>query len=201
MYSHCYFYQVLNVFILLLLIITKDFVMIVFSYIATLRSISLDSSEGGLDIAAAIVHGAPASRRRAFLRGLPQRAYSLEELVPGDLNRSRKRRSLNLDNVNATSSPGADFLSLPSQMSEGVAAGGDQSQQQQAVGVAYGADQLLSCTSPIEEGNEDAHESTPPANHVQPSTLMLDAATPSLDVLTPSSVTAASSTNGTLYKV
>ena len=166
--------------------------------VATLRSISLDSSEGSSDIAAAIVHGAPASRRRAFLRGHPQRACSLEELVPGDLNRSRKRRSLNLESASATSTPAADFLSLSSShVSGGVAAGSDQLQQQ-TVGVAYGGDQLLSCTSPIEEGNEDVHESTPPSHHLPPpSTLTLDAATPSLDVVTPPSVAAASSTNGT----
>ena len=163
--------------------------------VATLRSISLDSSEGSSDIAAAIVHGAPASRRRAFLRGHPQRAYSLEELVPGDLSRSRKRRSLNLEN--ATSSPGADFLSLPpSRVPGGGAAGSDQLQQQ-TTSVAYAGDQL-SCTSPIEEGNEDVHESTPPLHHLPPpSTLTLDAATPSLDVVTPPSAAAASSTNGT----
>ena len=156
----------------------------------------MDSSEGSSDIAAAIVHGAPASRRRAFLRGHPQRACSLEELVPGDLNRSRKRRSLNLDSTSAMS-PGADFLSLPSShVSGGGAAGSDQ--QQQTVGVAHAGDQLLSCTSPIEEGNEDVHESTPPLHHPPPpSTLTLDAATPSLDVVTPPSAAAASSTNGT----
>ena len=154
----------------------------------------MDSSEGGPDIAAAIVHGAPASRRRAFLRGLSQRAYSLEELVPGDLKRSRKRRSLNLDN---TSTPANDLLSLQSPIVSGggAAAGGDQLQQNHTVGMAYGTDQSLSCTSPIEEANEDIHESSPPFHLVQPSTLTLDAATPSLDVVTPSSA-AASSTNG-----
>ena len=165
--------------------------------VATLRSISLDSSEGSSDIAAAIVHGAPASRRRAFLRGHPQRACSLEELVPGDLKRSRKRRSLNLES--ATSSPGADFLSLPSSRVSGGGAAGSDQLLQQTTSVAYAGDQLL-CTSPIEEGNEDVHESTPPLHNMPPpSTLTLDAATPSLDVATPSSAAAASSTNGT-YK-
>lgn len=162
----------------------------------------MDSSEGGTDIAAAIVHGAPASRRRAFLRGVPQRALSLEELVPGDLKQSRKRRSLNLDN---TSSPANDFLSLQSPIISGggAAAGGDQLQH--TVGVTYDTDQMLSRTSPIEEANEDMHESTPPFTHVQPSSLTLEAATPSLnaatpslDMLTPSSVAAASSTNGNI---
>ena len=167
----------------------------------------MDSSEGGTDIAAAIVHGAPVSRRRAFLRGLSQRAYSLEELVPGDLKRSRKRRSLNLDN---TSTPTNDLLSLQSPIVSGggggAAAGGDQLQQNHTVGVAYGTDQLLSRTSPIEEANEDTiHESSPPVHLVQPSSLTLDAATPSLDaamtsldVVTPSSAAAASSTNGNI---
>jgi len=156
----------------------------------------LDSSEESSDIAAAIVHGAPASRRRAFLCGLSQKTCSLEELKPNDLkNRSRKRRSLNLENTTAMPTPEVEFLSL--QPSVGRAAGNNQ-QQQQVVGVAYGGDQLLSCASPIEEGNEDIRETTPPIYHDQPSTLTLDAATPSLDAATPSSIAAASSTNGTL---
>ena len=151
----------------------------------------MDSSESSSDIAAAIVHGAPPLRRKAFLRGLPQRTCSLEELQPGELNRSRKRRSLNLENTSATTStPGTDFLS--SLVSGGVAADADQLQQQQVVGVAYGMDQLCRA-SPIEEGNEDVHESTPPVHHIQPSTLTLDATTPS-------SIGAASSTNGTVTK-
>ena len=163
--------------------------------LATLKSISIDSSEGSSDIAAAIVHGAPVLRRRAFLYGHPLRACSLEELTPGDLSRSRKRRSLNLENA-TTSTIGADFLSLPSsRISGGVAAGSD---QQQTGGVAYGGDQMLSCTSPIEEGNEDIQESSPPTYHIPPpATLTLDAAMPSMDVATPSSAAAVSSTNGT----
>ena len=162
--------------------------------LATLKSISIDSSEGSSDIAAAIIQGAPASRRRAFLYGHPLRAYSLEELAPGDLSCSRKRRSLNLENA-TTPTLGADFLLLPSsRMSGGGAAGSD---QQQTGGVAYGGDQRLTCTSPIEEGNEDIHESSPPTNHIlPPTTLTLDAASPSMDVTTPSSAAALSSTNG-----
>lgn len=158
----------------------------------------MDSSECSSDIAAVIVHGAPVSRRKAFLCGLPQRACSLEELVPGDLSRTRKRRSLNLENVNTAFTPGSEFLSLQSSlMHGGVAAGGDQPQQHQTVGVAHGTDQSLHrTTSPIEEGNEDVRESTPPMYHVQPSTLTIHEATPSLDVVTPSSIAAVSSTNG-----
>lgn len=155
----------------------------------------MDSSEGSSDIAAAIVHGAPALRRRAFLRGLPQRTCSLEELGSSHLNSSRKRRSLNLESNSAAASTGAGFLSLqPSHVSGGVAAHSDQPRQQQIASMAYVGDQLLSCASPIEE--EDIRETTPPLYYGQPSTLALDAATPSVDLLTPSSTAAASSTNG-----
>jgi len=167
-------------------------------FLGPLRSISVESSESSSDIAAAIIQGAPVSRRTAFLRGTPQRAFSLEELsVPRDSNRSRKRRSLNLENANIALSSGTEQSSLQSS--------GGGSDSQQARGRTVLGDQQLSCNSPIEEGNEDGHESTSPMDHVIISTPSLEAATASLNMTTTSldlalpSLDTASSTNGTYY--
>ncbi|XP_065916670.1 E3 ubiquitin-protein ligase HACE1-like isoform X2 [Dysidea avara] len=156
-----------------------------------LRSLSVESSEGSSDIAAAIIQGAPVSRRTAFLRGTPQRAFSLEELpVPKD---SRKRHSLNLENANIAVSPGTEQISLQSS--------GGGADLQQTGGRTLVGDQQLSCNSPIEEGNEDGHELTPPMDHVDMSTPTLEAATASINMTTTSldmalpSLDAASSTN------
>lgn len=158
------------------------------------RSISVDSSEGSSDIAAAIIKGAPVSRRKAFLRGTPQRAFSLEELpVKRD---SRKRRSLNLESSNTAVSPATEQSSLQSS--------GGEAELHQAVGRALIGEQQLTCTSPIEEGNEDGHDSTPPADHITLSTPTLEAATPSINITATSldlalpSLDTVSSANGTL---
>ena len=160
-----------------------------------LRSLSVESSEGSSDIAAAIIQGAPVSRRTAFLRGTPQRAFSLEELpVPKD---SRKRHSLNLENANIAVSPGTEQISLQSS--------GGGADLQQTGGRTLVGDQQLSCNSPIEEGNEDGHELTPPMDHVDMSTPTLEAATASINMTTTSldmalpSLDAASSTNGIFH--
>ena len=138
------------------------------------------------------------SRRTAFLRGTPQRALSLEELPASrDTNRSRKRRSLNLENTNAALSPGTEQSSLQS-------SGGGGTDLQYPGDRAVLGDQQLSCNSPIEEGNEDGHELTPPMDHLNLSTPTLEAATASINMTTTSldlalpSLDTASSTNGTI---